>query len=219
MIETIQGSRRSLLGVAGKGLLSAGAIGVLAANPAMAAMKGAMSASQGDIDILNTALGLELEAIEAYQIGAESGLLAKPVLDVAVLFQGHHKGHRDALIGAIHQLGGTPVAAKSRADYVAALNIASVKSATDVLRLAQRLERGAANAYIGVIPSFKNHDFAQTCAKLAADEASHWTALCSALGDSLPTAAFLCGCRASRVPAALPIGRKAAATARWGRTT
>lgn len=194
MIESIQGSRRSLLGFAGKGLLSVAAVGVLAAEPAMAAAKGrGMGASQGDIDILNTALGLEHEAIEAYQIGAESGLLAKPVLDVAVLFQGHHKGHRDALIGAIRQLGGTPVAAKPRAEYVTALNIGSVKGATDVLRLAQRLERGAANAYIGVIPSFKEHAFAQTCAKLAADEASHWTALSSALGDAMPSSPLMFG--------------------------
>jgi hypothetical protein len=189
MIDSITSSRRSLLGFAGTGLLSAAAIGVLGANPVMA--KG--MASQGDIDILNTALGLEHEAIEAYQIGAESGLLAKPVLDVAVLFQGHHKGHRDALIATINQLGGKPVAAKTRAEYVTSLNIASVKGATDVLRLAQKLERGAANAYIGVIPSFKDHGFAQTCAKLAADEAAHWTALSSALGDALPAKAFMFG--------------------------
>ena len=189
MNDSLVSTRRSMLGLAGTGLLSAAAIGVLGANPAMA--KG--MASQGDVDILNTALGLEHEAIEAYQIGAESGLLEKAVLDVAVLFQSHHKAHRDALIATIGQLGGKAVAAKSRDDYVAGLNIASVKSATDVLRLAQKLERGAANAYIGVIPSFRDHGFAQTCAKLAADEAAHWSALSSALGDAMPAKAFMFG--------------------------
>ena len=196
MDQISNASRRSMLALTGTGFLSAAAIGILGADPAMAATKSkakGMAAHNGDIDILNVALGLEHEAIEAYQIGAESGLLAKPVLDVAVLFQGHHKGHRDALIGAIKQLGGTAVAPKTRAEYVASLNIASVKSATDVLRLAQKLEKGAANAYIGVIPSFHDHAFAQTCAKLAADEASHWTALSSALGDSLPAAPFMFG--------------------------
>jgi rubrerythrin len=178
----------------GKGLLSVSAIGIIGGNQAFAAMKGKgkhMAASSGDVDILNIALGLEHEAIEAYQIGAESGLLAKPVLDVAVLFQGHHKGHRDALSGAIRQMGGKPVDAKSRADYVAGLNAASIKSATDILRLAQRLEKGAANAYIGVIPSFRDKALAQISAKLAADEAAHWTALSSALGESLPTKPFV----------------------------
>ncbi len=194
MDNQIVTSRRNILGAASTGLLSVAALGVLAGEPAMAAMKGkGKSASKGDVDILNVALGLEHEAIEAYQIGAESGLLDKGVLSVAVLFQGHHKGHRDALIGAIKQLGGAPVAAKSRADYVTGLNVASIKGATDILRLAQKLEKGAANAYIGVIPSLGDKGLAQVAARLAADEASHWTALSQALGDSLPAAPLMFG--------------------------
>jgi rubrerythrin len=175
-------------------VLSVAALGILANNSAMAAMKGkGKMANKGDIDILNVALGLEHEAIEAYQIGAETGLLDKGVLAVAVGFQSQHKGHRDALVGAIKQLGGVPVAAKSRADYVSGLNVASVKSATDILRLAQRLEKGAANAYIGVIPSLGDKGLAQVAAKLAADEASHWTVLSQALGDTYPAAPLMFG--------------------------
>ena len=65
-----------------------------------------------DVSILNVALGLEHEAINAYQLGAGSGLLQKPVLDVAVRFQADHKAHRDALIATIQKLGGTPVMEK-----------------------------------------------------------------------------------------------------------
>lgn len=36
-----------------------------------------------DVGILNVALGLEHEAINAYRLGAGSGLLQKPVLEVA----------------------------------------------------------------------------------------------------------------------------------------
>src|SRR4030095_13487606 len=95
--------------------------------------------------ILNTARGAELEAIAAYQIGAESGLLQKPVLDVAVLFQGHHKSHRDALAATIKKLGGTPVAAMSADEYKKSskLAVASISDQGGVLRLAQRLELGA----------------------------------------------------------------------------
>src|SRR5262245_66678851 len=46
-----------------------------------------------DLNILNVALGLEHEAIAAYQAGAELGLLAKPVLDVALLVPGQHQQH------------------------------------------------------------------------------------------------------------------------------
>lgn len=192
-MKDINASRRDLIGMAGTGLLSVTAIGILGGSSALAATKGKGAAHQGDIDILNVALGLEHEAIEAYQIGAESGLLQKPVLDVAVLFQGHHKGHRDALMGAIKQLGGTAVAPKSRAEYVASLNVAAIKSATDILRLAQKLEKGAANAYIGVIPSFGDKALAQVSARLAADEAAHWTALSAALGDAFPANPLIFG--------------------------
>jgi rubrerythrin len=189
-------TRRAALRLGGAGLLSAGAIAVLAGQHlAMAQSAGGkmMKASSGDVDILNVALGLEHEAIEAYQIGAESGLLQKPVLDVAVLFQSHHKGHRDALMSTIKTLGGTPVMPKKRDEYVKALNVAAINGQGDILKLAQKLERGAANAYIGVIPSFKDTALAQVAARLAADETMHWTALSQALGESLPTGALTFG--------------------------
>ena len=62
------------------------AVALLAGQDALAA-KGDESTAE-DVRILNTALGAELEAIAAYQLGAESGLLQKPVLDLAVTFQG-----------------------------------------------------------------------------------------------------------------------------------
>ena len=61
------------------GALSAVAVSLLAGNQAVAAgMKGDVSK---DVSILNVALALEHEAINAYQLGAGSGLLQKPVLD------------------------------------------------------------------------------------------------------------------------------------------
>src|SRR5258707_1264946 len=88
--------RRTFLARAGVATLSAAGVAMLAGNPALA--QGMASDPAADAAILNVALALEHEAIGAYQLGAESGLLQKPVLDVAVLFQSHHKGHRDALI-------------------------------------------------------------------------------------------------------------------------
>jgi hypothetical protein len=139
------------------------------------------------------ALSLEHEAISIYQLGAVSGLLQKPVLDVAVTFQSHHKEHRDALIATIRKMGGTPVAAKSDAEVGAPLNVGSLRSQTDVLQLAQRLERAAANAYIGVIPSFADRGLAQVSSRIAADESMHWTALSLALKDMLPAKALSFG--------------------------
>ena len=186
MLQDSNTTRRSLFRVAGAGVLSAAAVGLLGNNSAMAAMKGKMAAHSGDVDILNVALGLEHEAINAYQIGAESGLLDKGTLGVAVGFQSDHKFHRDALIATIKKLGGKAVAEKSRDEYLTSLNAASIKSATDIVKLAQRLELGAVNAYLGVIPSFGDKALAQVSAKLGADEVLHYTALTQALGEQLP---------------------------------
>jgi rubrerythrin len=182
--------RRALLRSVGTVGLSAAAVAILGGCESMAASS---SATAADVDILNVALGLEHEAINAYQLGAESGLLEKPVLDVAVLFQGHHKSHRDALISTIEKMGGKPVAEKPIGDYATALNAGSLKGQGDVLQLAARLEKGAANAYLGVIPSFNEKGLAQVAGRLAADETMHWTALASALGQTLPSKALTFG--------------------------
>jgi ferritin-like protein len=186
-------SRRALLADAGKLTLSAGAIALLAGNDALANTAGADAAK--DSGILNIALALEHEAIAAYQIGAESGLLAKEVLPVAVLFQSHHKAHRDALADTVRKLGGTPVAEQAMDAYMKSskLNVAAIKSQGDVLALAQRLELGAANAYLGVIPAFGDRELAKIAGRLAADETMHYTALTQALGGKLPSGALSFG--------------------------
>ena len=186
-------SRRALLADAGKLTLSAGAIALLAGNDALANTAGADASK--DTGILNIAPALEHEAIAAYQIGAESGLLAKEVLPVAVLFQSHHKAHRDALADTVRKLGGTPAAEQAMDAYVKSskLNVAAIKSQGDVLALAQRLELGAANAYLGVIPAFGDRELAKIAGRLAADETMHYTALTQALGGKLPSGALSFG--------------------------
>ena len=171
--------------------LSAAALALLGGREALAAgMKG--DAAQ-DVGILNVALGLEHEAINAYQLGTGSGLLQKPVLDVAVQFQGHHKVHRDALIATIQKLGGKPVAEMKLEDYAKALNAAALKSQGDVLDLAARLELGATNAYLAVIPAMADRELAKVAARLAADETLHFTVLTGALGRPLPAGALSFG--------------------------
>ncbi|MEN9627288.1 MAG: hypothetical protein RJA10_515 [Pseudomonadota bacterium] len=182
-------ARRLFLSRSGQLTLSAAAVGLLAgtSGPARAQSSSAMAA---DVGILNVALGLEHEAINAYQLGAGSGLLQKPVLDVAVAFQSHHKAHRDALIAAIQKMGGSPVMEKKLDEYAAALGASTLKNQADVLTLAAKLELGAVNAYLGVIPSLKDNKLGQVAARLAADETMHWTVLSQALGRALPGGAL-----------------------------
>ena len=175
--------RRAFLSGLGKATLSASAVALIVGCESIAQGKSDMAA---DVAILNVALGLEHEGITAYQLGAESGLLQKPILDVAVMFKGHHEGHREVLMSAIRQMGGTPVAPKTKAEYAKDLKADTLKNQTDVLRLAQRLELGAVNAYLGVMPSFGERALAQVAGRLVADETMHWTVLTSTLGQPLP---------------------------------
>jgi cytosine/adenosine deaminase-related metal-dependent hydrolase len=190
-ILTPSTSRRSFLG---KGsTLSLAGLALLAGKDSLAQGAGDMGK---DVAILNVALGLEHEAINAYQLGAGSGLLQKPVLDIAVSFQSHHKAHRDALIATIQKMGGSPVAEKKLEDYAKALRADTLKTQADVLDLAARLELGATNAYLGVIPAFgssASKDLAKVAARLAADETMHYTILTNALGRPLPAGALSFG--------------------------
>lgn len=192
MSPIIPTARRSFLSRTGQFTLSAAAVGLLAGQGG-AARAQSSGMAEGDVRILNVALGLEHEAIAAYQLGAGSGLLQKPVLDLAVQFQSHHKAHRDALAATIQKLGGRAVAEQPMAEYAKALGAASIKTQADILGLAARLELGAANAYLGVLPSFKDNALGQVAARLAADETMHWTVLSQALGKPLPAAALSFG--------------------------
>jgi ferritin-like protein len=174
--------RRSFLRRSGGALLSASAIALLAGREARAAS----GAGASDAGILNTMLGSEYEAVAAYQVGAESGLLQKPVLDIAVGFQGQHKAHADFLAKTIKKLGGRPVEPKQAAAYKF-----PVESQTDVLRFAADLEHGAATAYLGTVPRFSNRDLAKDIASILGDEAMHWAVLRQALNENPVPQAYI----------------------------
>lgn len=166
-------------------LLSGAAVALLAGKDVLAAKGGASTAS--DVRILNTALGAELEAIAAYQVGAESGLLQKPVLDLAVTFQGQHKEHADLLAKTIAKLGGKPVSAKEKYTFP----VDTLKTQADVLRFAATLEKGAVSAYLGAVPVFGNRDLAKAAASILGDEAMHWAILRNVLGEAPVPSAFM----------------------------
>lgn len=176
-------SRRGFLKSSGL-LLSGTAVALLAGRESLAASG---NATEADARILNTALAAELEAIAAYQVGAESGLLQKPALDLAVTFQGHHREHADVLAKTIEKLGGKPAAAKARYEFPTA----KLKNQADVLRFAAGLEQGAVSAYLGAVPVFGNRDLAKAAASILGDEAMHWAILRNALGEVPVPSAFV----------------------------
>jgi rubrerythrin len=181
--DSLNPSRRAFLGESGL-VLSASAIALLAGRESLAADQ---KKSDGDVAILNTALDAEREAIAAYQLGADSGLLEPAVKIVALKFQGHHKAHADLLAATVSKLGGHPVEAKKKYDFP----VEKLKGQTDVLRFAAQLEQGAVSAYLGAVPAFGNRDLARAAASILGDEAMHWAILRNVLGEDPVPAAFV----------------------------
>ena len=181
-------SRRRAMSASGAAVLSASAVALLGGRDALAAgAKVSAQELEADVRILNTALGAELEAVAAYQVGAESGLLSKAVLPVAVAFQGHHKEHAAAIASAVQKLGGKPVAAKEKYQFP----VEKLKVEADVLRFAAGLERGAISAYLGAVPLFADRALAQVAASILGDEAMHWAVLRQAIGEAPVPSAFM----------------------------
>lgn len=169
------------------GLLSAAAVALLGGKDALAAKKADGNASAGDIDILNAALAAEQQAIAAYQVGAESGLLTPAVKSLALEFQGHHKAHADLLAATVNKLGGKAAVAKSTYDFPTD----KLKTQADVLRFAAGLEKGAVSAYVGAVPKFGDRELSHAAATILGDEAMHWAVLRNALGEAPVPAAFV----------------------------
>ncbi len=177
-------ARRMFLGRSGL-VLSGAAVALLAGKHALAAKSG--EATEGDAQILNPALGAVLEAIAAYQLGAESKLLQKPALDLALTVQGQHKEHADLLAKTVSKLGGKPVVAKAKYPFP----VEQLKSQADVLGFAAKLEQGAVSAYLGAVPLFGSPDLAKAAASILGDEAMHWAILRQALGQVPVPSAFV----------------------------
>jgi rubrerythrin len=185
--RSMAGNRRAFLQQAGALTLGAGVAGLLSPRPAIAAAPKFRS----DIGVIQTALALEHEGIAAYRLAGKSGLLSPDTLQVALIFMGHHEAHRDSLAKLVSQAGSKPVEPKSDAEYVAELNLATLKSEKDVVALATTLEHGAASAYIGQINAIRDPKLANLFASISADEALHWTTLNAAGGGQIPKSPYV----------------------------
>jgi rubrerythrin len=187
LTETARDSRRRFLQRAGTATFSGLAVALLGGrSTALAAGTAAGTVAQ-DVRILNTAIAAEHEAVAAYRLGTDSGLLQADVAKVALAFQDHHRQHVEVLSKAVSSLGGTAAPALQKYDFPAD----KLKGQSDVLQFAAGLERGAVSAYAGAIPLFANRELSSAAASILADEAMHWAVLRNALGlDPVPGAFF-----------------------------
>lgn len=175
--------RRDFFRAAGKAGL---ALGLAAAGQPVFALpeRGRpLAPAYDDITLMNTALGLEHEAIWAYGLAGKSGLLSAKAKEVGLLFQGSHEMHRDLLVDAIKNKSGTP--AEPQKEYRFGVPLANEK---DVLELAFKLEIGAARVYLYTVDRFQDRALAASAGRILSDEVLHATVLRGVLGrDPVPT--------------------------------
>jgi rubrerythrin len=186
-------TRRSFLKLAAMAGVSSS---FLLAGPSLSFGSPALTAGgkDGDVKIMNIALGLEHQAIAVYQVGAETKLLSDGVLKVAVKFQDQHKQHRDALAATIKKFGGKPVDAQAKYDAGAiakGVGVTNLAAEKDIIMLAARLEEQATKAYSGAIPGIESKDVLKAAISIMADEAQHTAILKSALGEDPVPSAFV----------------------------
>lgn len=139
--------------------------------------------AEGDIKIVNIALGLEYAAIYAYDVAASTGLLSAGTKGVALLFQSQHKEHAALEEGAIKSMGGTPVARMEKYDLG---DLSGIKTEKDLLAFALGKEAGAATAYMGVLNQLTSKDLIPVVAGIGANEAQHAALLRFAMGEANP---------------------------------
>ena len=179
-------TRRRSLALSGLSL-SAGAVALLGGREALAAGAPASAEQMAtDLRILNTALGAEWEAIAAYQVGAESGLLQPDVRKLALGFQSHHKEHADAIAATVRKLGGQAVSAKTQYSFPTD----KLKSQADVLQFAAELEKGAEPPYLGAVQLCTDRPLAQVAASILGDVPAPSAIWLQALGQTPAPSAF-----------------------------
>ena len=140
---------------------------------------------EADVEILNSALDLELMAVAAYKAGAAK--LKGDVLAVGKLFLEQEQEHADGLMAAIKDAGGRPNRAKKSYDFP------ELRSQTDVLRFAIDIENTAIAAYIDALPKLGKGDLRATAAAIISNEAEHVSVLLGALGEEQVPDAFVVG--------------------------
>jgi rubrerythrin len=132
--------------------------------------------ARSEVEILNGLLEIENRAVAAYVAGAP--LLKGELLRLARQFLAHQKEHADTLSRAVQQAGGTP--RKPQSSY----SFPGVKTQTDVLKLAVKVESAAIAACIDALSTLSTAELRAKVGSIVASDAEHLAVLRQALGGN-----------------------------------
>lgn len=134
-----------------------------------------------DLVLANTAISLEILAVDTYQAAIDSGLVTNADYGAAaMLFQSHHEEHKGALEGVVNGAGATPYAEANAA--VKAAIVDPVLTADDldeakILKLAYDLEAAAAQTYVFAATQLSTPALRSTIMTIGGIENRHATIL------------------------------------------
>ena len=181
-------SRRRLFGMAGVGVAGACAVSLAACGDDTKSPDGQTTADESDaadVELLNSALDLELMVVEAYKAGAAA--LRGSNLRIVKGFLEQEQAHADTLASAIRDAGGRPNGPKSSYDFP------RLRSQHAVLRFAVDLENTVIASYLDVLPKLSQGELRASTAAIVTCEAEHIAVLLGALDEPQVPAAFVTG--------------------------
>lgn len=141
-----------------------------------------------DLALLDNLLGLQNEAVAAYDFVRGAGVLDGAERDQATLFAADHVKHAEALARSIERLGGAAVVAAKR-NY--GFSAGAVARRADAIDFLIGIEQGLTLACLGAVPAFVARGFAKDTAAMLGVAAMHWAFWRRALGQDAVPAPFL----------------------------
>jgi rubrerythrin len=189
--------RRRFLNLAGLGATSAAALlagcgnetnkgeGPISGEKSQSSATGSIESDVNDVNVLNSALDLEHEAVAAYSQALK--VLRGANLRYARTVLNQERAHVTALEHAIRGLGARPN--QSRGDY----NFPRLTTQDAVLRFATGLENKVVANYIAAIPRLDAAELRGQVATIFANEAEHLALLNGALKERSAPSAFVTG--------------------------
>lgn len=129
-----------------------------------------------DVVLVNTALSLEVLAVDTYQVLLESPLVTSAeLLDVATVFQSHHAQHREALVPLVEAAGGEPFLTANPVVKAAFVDpqIFNAAAEPDLVSLAWDLEQAAAQTYVHAATALSTAAQRSTVMAISGVEARH----------------------------------------------
>jgi hypothetical protein len=143
--------------------------------------------SGDDAALLDNLLGLQHEAVAAYEFVAARGPLDGAERAQAAGFADDHRKHAAALARTIERLGDEKIT--SPRDY--GFSAGAVARREDAIDFLIGIEQGLTLAHLAAVPAFATRALAKDAAAMLGVEAMHWASWRQARGEDPVPAPFL----------------------------